>query len=1446
MGSFLIDDVRDTFGADIAGLLGRIEDRTRAILALPRLEAGAEPGSGSPFDALADAGHALYGTSSLVAAESLSSSAALLEQLAARGRDELATAERSAQVARSIATLLADGAREMRAMLALELEHRGDDAQWVAMEWQERAAALVLAAPGAEHGSRENGAAAMSPRASAPAPDEDGGHARAEVAQRSARPFSLEDLDVDGMFGNLPGGDSPTTSQRAWAAVEPAREDAAIDAMASAVAGADGLAEVDHRPPPSANGDGFEFAFDDDDGDAEGEAAQLAATDERVNQELVEVFQQEARESIVALHGHLRALFADPSDVSHAEHLERIYHTLKGSSATVGLERVSGMAAALQERMESLLVGGDGVSPAVFASIVSDTNELLASGGLPEVSVASIRGVPLPARRGAAQREVHGAFIEEARVAKADAAQLVEELALAAAGERPALTERLGAIFHRLTGSALVAGEERIATEAEQLQAACHADAPPTTAELASGLARIVALLGIAADPVPAKPAPESEGALDGARAVFVEEARQILTDSRSVLLEAAKAPDEHVAELAAELAKLFHRLKGSAAVLAFQDVASEAAALQELCEARPEASEMQRRVGQGTDRIAGLLALSIASPVDRRSEATTDEIVRERVPATDPELWQTFTQECAELLDTLERDILALEDSDRPRVQLEALLRHYHSLKGIVNTLGLGPTGKAIHLVEDFLEALRPAPILPAMRSIASCLLQLQVEIRKNLKQAQKGYVEISLKKVRARLAQMTPGRSERQPSSARESALSALSAGSADSESGQSEAAHRRFVRVPTDRLDILMNLAGELVVNRSRLNSRVDLLRGLQTELGRGSRRLIDTVETFREEHEFGKLNGHAPLPAGQVRRAKPTDDIATPDTTAWGAFGELELDRYEDVHVLSRSLAEITSDFNEIYGQLTRGLATLTDDSDVFGSIVSGIQTEVTRARMVPMDILFTRLRLPIRDAAAREAKDVRVATQGEEVHLDKTIADALFQPMLHLVRNAVAHGLESASTRAAAGKSPAGTVSLRARQELGQIVVEVKDDGRGLDLAALRERGVAMGLLSPETDIDDPAVKDLVFAAGLSTQHVAGAVAGRGVGCDVVRRAVERLNGTIRVETVASEGTTLILTLPVTLAITKALLVRSRSHTFAVPLYFAERIVDFEGREVVESAGVRRVSLDGAFVPVKRLGEMFGEHGDDPRGPMLVLRVGDQRMVVQVDAVLAQEEIVVKSLGALLVGHPAFAGVTIRGNGELVLILDVPGLAASRGARLAPRAPRPRPQAERGLPLPEAPQENERTESSSAMGALRVLFVDDSISVRKVAEMNLRGLGAEVTVAVDGMDALNKLREATFDIVFTDLEMPRMHGYELIRELRFLPMHRDLPIIVVTSRSGQKHQEQARQLGATEYITKPFTIQSLEAALKRWGRRRGQAPTRSEQDQQPAAQERFET
>jgi chemotaxis protein histidine kinase CheA/ActR/RegA family two-component response regulator len=1331
---FSIDDVRGTLTTDITRFLGRIETTARELseLAVDNV-AEAIP----MFQTIGDNGHAIFGTTSLVSAESLSSSAMMMERMALLGRDDLARAARHLERARKIAEVLSAGAGEMLAMLSLELDDRPIEATKIAAGWRSRAEETLAAAATAA-------SAVVLPPADEPPPP---------ANQSEGWAF-----DED----NWSEGRASEVAIEAVKAEPIARSSEADFSFASSVA--EPVAPLRR-----------EFSF------ASSEAESSIDVDTgAIDVELALIFEEEARGTLDRIDEHLTALSASPSDRTLFRDLERAFHTLKGAAATVGLTALSEQASELQHRAEALFESAEPVTPDVLATLRRDTQRFRRAMGLAP-------DVPAPARSSVASASIgadgmRAEFEREAQLILDDCEHLVGRIAEVEGEQRDEIVAELAKNLHRLHGSALVVGALAVGRCAEQLEQACRAAADAV--DLAAGLARCAALVK---DELRGPPASNASSAQD-MRALFLSEARTIHREA-TALVRNANDPDQREA-----LRRLAHRLKGSAAVAWEDAITREATALHADLEGGVESAALEARLV----RIGEL----VGDDGTKRPAPTRTRIT---IPIPDAELEAGFQQECAELLDALDRNVIGLERSERPRDVLKSLLGAYHTLKGAVNAIGLRPTGDQVHRVEDFVEQLHRATIIPPLKGVTSVLLQLHVEIRQHLKTVPKGYVEVSPAHWDQRLHRVLAGESRATSgvASTDVSQLARLGDGSEATGTGTGtlDGADRKHIRVSIDRLDALMNLAGELVINRSRLLSRIDALQVHQSDLGRSSRRLTEIVERFREEHEFS-----------MVAR---TPQLA-PRAGQWGAFSELELDRYEDVNILARTLAESSTDMQDVFTQLGGGLSSLVDDSDALGTIISGMQGEITRARMVPLGSLFSRLQLPIRDAAQREQREVRIITEGDDVHLDKTIVDALLQPLLHLVRNSVSHGLESPARRAALGKHATGVIRLRARQELGQIAVEVVDDGSGLDLAKLHARGVAMGLITASLPIDDPKVKDLVFVPGLSTVATAGAVAGRGVGCDVVRRAIERLNGSIRVETVPGRSTSFVITLPVTLAITRALLFQHGAQTFAVPLNFTERILDVQDRELLESAGRRRIELEDGFANVRSVGEFLaGTTSTRESGPVVILRVGDQRLVVQVDAVAAQEEVVVKGLGTLLTGHPLFAGVTIRGTGEIVLILDVPSLVENALARDAA------PGLQATLPEPTATVDA-AVEQDIGKGPLRVLFVDDSVSVRKVAERALESLGVAVTLAVDGIDALEKLHAQPFDLVFTDLEMPRMHGYELIREMRFLPAFRNLPVIVVTSRSGKKHREEAHALGATHYMTKPFSPQSLEAALEKFG------------------------
>jgi chemotaxis protein histidine kinase CheA/ActR/RegA family two-component response regulator len=606
------------------------------------------------------------------------------------------------------------------------------------------------------------------------------------------------------------------------------------------------------------------------------------------------------------------------------------------------------------------------------------------------------------------------------------------------------------------------------------------------------------------------------------------------------------------------------------------------------------------------------------------------------------------------------------------------------------------------------------------------------------------------------------------------------------------------KQFIRVNIDRLDNLMNLVGEMIVGRNRLARQVDLIKSLREELSFSQNRLLHEIKRFEEKYEY-TLAVDAPL----------THQEAAPPSTD---FLELEFDRYDDFNLLSRKLTEITNDTNEIMTQLAGFFDSFELDTARISTITTNLQDEITMARMVEMDKLYQMFQRPVRDLAHGEGKEIKMVVSGGDTKIDKTVFEIISDPFMHMIRNAVSHGLETVAERTAQGKEPEGSLILAARHEGNSIVIEIEDDGRGMDPAVLRKTAVEKGFLQ-ETEarsLSDTEAINLIFRPGFSTAAQVGKVSGRGVGMDVVSTHLSRINGRIEIKTEAGVGTKFVIRLPLTLAIAQALIVKLKDQELAVPMNLVEETTRFAYKDIQRAAGEEMVDLRGTLVNILKLNELLGagkfpKKDDAYRHPALILGVAERRIALLVEEITGREEIVVKSLGEYLKGVKLFSGATISGEGNVRLIINVATLFGEEGA-VASRA------FVGGAREAAAPEAAKRKP--------RVLVVDDSISIRKYVQRFLDRAGFEVEVAPDGMEALNIMSRMKFDAVITDLEMPVMHGYDLMAEMRKSADLMNIPIIVLTSRAGDKHRQKAIEMGARDYLVKPFEQQEMIGALKR--------------------------
>jgi chemosensory pili system protein ChpA (sensor histidine kinase/response regulator) len=404
------------------------------------------------------------------------------------------------------------------------------------------------------------------------------------------------------------------------------------------------------------------------------------------------------------------------------------------------------------------------------------------------------------------------------------------------------------------------------------------------------------------------------------------------------------------------------------------------------------------------------------------------------------------------------------------------------------------------------------------------------------------------------------------------------------------------------------------------------------------------------------------------------------------------------------------------------------------------------------------------------------------------------------PLLHLIQNAIGHGIEPADERERLGKPAQGQLTLSASQAGGFILVEVEDDGRGIDADLLRRRAVERGLLpaAEAVTLSDREALNLIFVTGFSTAAAVTRTSGRGVGLDVVRTNVSRLNGEIHVETEPGRMTRFVLKVPLTVAIADALMVRCGPETLAFPLTAVSVMRPVAPSDIVAAGGRESVRVDDQALDLVRLDRVLGLRPTPPtmRLPVVVLRGGGKRFGVVVDELLGKEEIVIKSLGAVLEGVGPFSGATISGEGRVILLLDPTRLreAAATAPLIA------------GV--------GSREEEREAEPRIRVLLVDDSVSIRKFVGQMLEKAGFDVLTAVDGHDAIQQLTEQTVDVVITDLEMPRVNGYALIEDMRRRSTTREIPVIVLTTRAGAKHVGLAQRLGVRHYVAKPVDEQSF--------------------------------
>jgi chemosensory pili system protein ChpA (sensor histidine kinase/response regulator) len=769
-----------------------------------------------------------------------------------------------------------------------------------------------------------------------------------------------------------------------------------------------------------------------------------------------------------------------------------------------------------------------------------------------------------------------------------------------------------------------------------------------------------------------------------------------------------------------------------------------------------------------------------------------------------DPELLEIFLEEATDILGHSEETLQSWKQSPDEKPLMAELQRELHTLKGGARMADITEIGDLAHAVESLMVKVADDEVAagPAMFGVLEqahdTLVTMVERVRKHQRlEAESGLV--------AKLEALREGKglAEEAETTVPESAAKAdeqtaeviaLEAGKVHKERRTGSRASQELVRVKAKLLDNMVNFAGEVSIYRSRLEQQVGAYRFNLIEMEQTVSRLREQLRKLEIETEAQVL----------YRYEKEGDSVGED-------FDPLEMDRYSHMQQLSRSLVESVSDLSSIQNLLDN----ITRESETLLLQQSRVNTELQeglmRTRMVPFLGLAARMRRIVRQTGQELGKKAELELSGAEGEMDRTVVDRIIAPIEHMLRNAISHGIESPDKRRAAGKPEFGTIKITLERESSDVVLRISDDGAGMHLDAIRNKAIERGLMEADSGLTDNEVLQFILETGFSTAEKVTQVAGRGVGMDVVNSEVKQLGGSLHIDSEAGKGTTFTVRLPFTLALNQALLIEVGDDTYAIPLSSIEGIVRMrrEDLKAYYDDPEARFDYGGFQYEVRHLGSVLGTgkpylDSGPKRIPVLLARIGDHCVAFQVENLLGSREIVVKSVGPQISTVRGVSGATILGDGRVVMILDVAAMLRS------------------GLSHAMAQVEDMIHQPVQTEG-LTVMVVDDSITVRKVTTRLLERNDMNVIAAKDGVDAVSKLQERIPDIMLLDIEMPRMDGFELATHVRNEARLRHIPIIMITSRTGDKHRQRAMQIGVNRYLGKPFQeaelLENIQALLE---------------------------
>jgi len=770
-----------------------------------------------------------------------------------------------------------------------------------------------------------------------------------------------------------------------------------------------------------------------------------------------------------------------------------------------------------------------------------------------------------------------------------------------------------------------------------------------------------------------------------------------------------------------------------------------------------------------------------------------------------DVDLLPVFLAEAGDLLPAVGSQLRMLAEHPADRAPMRELMRLLHTVKGSARMAGAMRLGELLHDMETRIEAAMTLPQLPA--ELADGLLaryDVAMTLYDGLQQGKSVEIPLLAESPAAPAAEPAPAAAEAAASA--EQAPATTEEGHAEPAPAAEATAAPSFIRVRADVLDKLVDQAGEVLIARSRVENHTALVKASLADLN-------ENIHRLRLQMRDLEIQAEAQI---QARSEKLSRDSV--------AFDPLEFDRFTRLQELTRMIAESIEDVATIQSAMYKGLQTSESDLSSQYRLTRELQQQLMRVRLVPFASIAERIYRVARQAAKEVGKRVNVDLRGGRTELDRVVLERMAGPFEHMVRNAIVHGLETPEKRRAAGKAETGELRMEVRQEGNEILISIADDGTGLDLERIRARALASGLLRADQNPSERELMDLIFAPGFSTASELTELAGRGVGMDVVRAEMAAFGGRIAISSEAGRGTRFTLNLPLTLAVTQVVLATVGGRRYAIPAGMVEHVKRVRPEDAAEAIAAGEIEMPGVGeVALRALAQLLGEDLTLHQGrqvPVVLLRSGDDRMAVVAEEVSTNQEVVVKTVGVQVSRLAGIIGATILGNGEIVLILNP--------LQLIVRAPEP-PRLSHtttAVPQEEAAAPTGDGEAGVTLAAAPlVMVVDDSLTVRRVTQRLLERSGYEVLLAKDGVDAVRQLQEVRPDVMLVDIEMPRMDGFDLTRHVRGTELTRSIPIVMITSRTADKHRRMAMELGVNAYLGKPYQDDELIALLRSYVKER---------------------